>query len=902
MNQPEFGQEKHQTGLISPHNRKIIKPNSGLMNLSTSLKAKQTLQTAKFDTTNPLVEAREALNINQRRIANEDLFDQLMEKALDHPLHEVFEPILKVMFRGDNCILWIDYPENQYLYSPSNKFVSNYSNSLPGFVHKTQSIIQIKDPTQAPKGFAIDSRVSPVNSPLFFFPLANRAVVQVVRRSNSGGFNDTDMETAQLLMHKFSIYGNALFSVSMLTPIALQLFKESPATLNPLTLVQKHFDVAEAQIWRVDAVKSIYTIYNPEIGDMEMVEEDPNIAKAILVNGIENSAEENKLTCTLEINRREVWVGVLSGRGEMFNSSEEAQFRSLMPFLVKFITGFGNESQQKALASKIGDLLNVFSLVACTLNVNEIQRIVNEQFPGIFDCEYVKFVVFSENENAPTSGLISQSLSLSEPLIAQNPSKLKGYNPQTDSANNQEPRDLLSSAIRTPQKTVIGYIALYSKRGNANFDANDSQLLGYFSSFVASSLSQCQRIELMNEISESIARGDSIKDVVSNIAKSIDTKRVVVYANNNGWVKLAEAGEQGNSQNEIEAIKNQAECEGVKFTPVKNENGEEIGVLGVNGDLDNLQTYAAVIGTLIHVNQKSDISLGDVIDTSKAALATAANSIDLGENFLKYSYQTENLSLANSYQLVFKIFSRFRIFDSFSVSNACLFNFLKEIKLTKQAADTLQMFAALILQARLESSLSTQEMFAALVSCILSDFPSPANSVLLESSDAIVALSNAVNVMASDANNLFRTLQPADLKAVWDSVIDITTSTDYAKFFQVLENAQKTIDGDDEESDDDKKYQMKRDCLKLFVVCAKLSPCVRYKCDDEKVKALAQSFFNRCDISKTSFSPVKSRSDVDRTKIVDSLLLDAVQPAFKLLTKVDSSLNVISQCVIQNSN
>lgn len=901
MNQSEFG-EKHQIGLISPHNRKIIKPSSNTINLSNSIKARSSLQQTKFDNTNPLVEAREALNINQRRIANEDLFDQLMEKALDHPLHEVFEPILKVMFRGDNCILWIDIPENQYLYSPTNKFVSQYSNSLPGFVHKTQSIIQIKDASQAPKGFTIDSRVSPVNSPLFFFPLANRAVVQVVRRSNSGGFNETDMETAQLLMHKFSIYGNALFSVSTLTPLALQLFKESPATLNPLTLIEKHFDCGEAQIWRVDAVKNIYSKFNPEIGDMEIKDEDPTISHAISLNGIENNSDEIKLICTHEINKREIWVGVLSGRGEMFNSSEEAQFRSLLPFLIKFITGFGNESQQKALASRIGDLLNVFSLIACTLNISDLQRIINDQVPTIFDCESVKFVVFSETENPPQSGLISQSLSLNEPFIAENPSKVKGYNPSVDSINNQEPRSLLSSAIRTVQKTVVGYLALFSKKGNNCFDANDSLLLKDLSSFIASSISQSQRIEMMNDISASIAKGDTLKEVLTNISKSSDIKRVVVYANNNGWVKLADAGEIGNPQQEIEAIKNQADCEGVTFYPIKNENQEEIGQFGVNGDLDNIQTYCNVIGTLINVQEKSDISLNEIIDTSKAALASAANSIDLGENVFKYTFQTNNLKIQNYYQLVFKIFGRFRIFDNFNVSNAALFNFLREIKLTKQGADNLQMFASLLLQCRMESTLSNMELFGSLVSCILSDYNCPQNSILVESPEAIVSLSKAVTVMANDGNNIFKSIQQTDLKNIWDLIIDLVVSSDFNNFYNVLNSAEKVIDGENDDEDDNQKYSMKKENLKLFLACAKLSPCVRNKKGDEKISNLATDFFRRCDLTHTSFKDVKSREEIDQEKIFDALFNDAAIPAFKLLSKIDSSLNVISQCVSNNAS
>ena len=65
----------------SPHMTKIIKPKSGLSSTYNRTKSRNdTFHTSQIQSQR--IEAKQVLQANQRRIANEDLFDQFMEKVL----------------------------------------------------------------------------------------------------------------------------------------------------------------------------------------------------------------------------------------------------------------------------------------------------------------------------------------------------------------------------------------------------------------------------------------------------------------------------------------------------------------------------------------------------------------------------------------------------------------------------------------------------------------------------------------------------------------------------------------------------------------------------------------------------------------------------------------------------
>jgi hypothetical protein len=101
-------------------------------------------------------EAREALTQNQRRLQHEELFDFFMENSLVMPLHEAFKPQVRQMFHAERCVLWIDQPEKQSLFSPSFILSAGYTTSIPGFVCKLRNVIQVRDPSQALGGFLSD--------------------------------------------------------------------------------------------------------------------------------------------------------------------------------------------------------------------------------------------------------------------------------------------------------------------------------------------------------------------------------------------------------------------------------------------------------------------------------------------------------------------------------------------------------------------------------------------------------------------------------------------------------------------------------------------------------------------------------------------------------------------------
>lgn len=343
-----------------------------------------------------LEEARATLNYNKQQIQNEELFDIFMENSLVLPLNEAFEPQVKQMFHSEKCVLWIDQPEKQILYSPTYSLTAGYSNSIPGFICKTKNVIQVRDPSQAPGGFLSDPKIATPNSPQLFFPITTlgtvRGVVQIVKRQGSGGFTEIDMQITSQIMRKFSIYGDSLFTSRSLSQIALSLYSgnsnkssnTSKKAANPLELLQKHFRCHKVELFHFDTTRNNCQMYDPNLHEMIPINPDNNndfglvgfsVTSQTTINSnnpkkeshfselFDSQVEGPLLVVSSMFGKRDAWAVALRGRQKMFSTADESQLSALLPFLVRSIAGFSSSEEQSAFNSLLSELLEVAAIL-----------------------------------------------------------------------------------------------------------------------------------------------------------------------------------------------------------------------------------------------------------------------------------------------------------------------------------------------------------------------------------------------------------------------------------------------------------------------------------------------------------------------------------------------------------
>lgn len=508
-------------------------------------------QTSLITTTKetpPKNEYRASLTREQLRVVNEDLFDQLVENSISKPLNEAFEPIVKQMFQCEKCVLWIDNPDENFLFSPTFNLKAGYDNTLPGFIFRTKGLIQVRDPSNAPNGFQSDSKLVPPKSPQLFFALTSddvsRAVVQLIQKPNAPSFSRTDIETANLIISKFSIYGNSIFTFHTITKIAETLYSYSPMPINAMDLIKKHFGSDICEIWQFDTLgnlgQKVIDAYQKDppinivncgiVGDALMNNRSINIPNACdsksYARKIDGEFPGPVLVVTTEPSRRDSWAIVLRGRKTQFSAAEEVQLRCLLPFVIGSLTGFNSNDERSFLLSQLTELLKTASSLTNQIANANIYKIIQEEATKMLECENCTLFLLSKdkknligyyksNFGSDTikrfpieKGICSHVVETGEIISLLNPSDSNFYDSLIDSANYSvnilSPTSILAAPIFNFNGEIIGCLEMLSKTGTDRFNEKDKKVLIALNVFVGIAIENSRNYRQAADLSKKL--------------------------------------------------------------------------------------------------------------------------------------------------------------------------------------------------------------------------------------------------------------------------------------------------------------------------------------------------------------------------------------------------------------
>lgn len=517
---------------------------------------------------------------DQRYVINEDLFDQLMESSLHKPIHKAFEPIVKQMFLAEKCIIWLDNPDEGCLFTPTYNSFAGYNNSLPGFIFKTRSVIQVRDPSQSPNGFKSDNNLVPPHSPQLFFALSerniSRAVVQVIQKPNAPGFSQLDMDTAQFLINKFETYGNAIFTSQSISTIALQLYSSSNKTFNPIVLLCRHFGCQAAEIWQFDTLRGSGQQVCQENQRIEMIDMNQCgiVGDAVANHRIVNTVNPEEELCYQEefdaeikgpilivcaaFGRRDSWAVVLRGRDTQFSASDEAQLKALLPFIVGTMIGFNNTDDKSIFMSQLKELLASAVLLTSSLAPKNIVTTIKEETTKILECERCLLFFFDKLSNqfiahytmthkrVPTNkGIVGLIGSKEETIFIENPMSDNRFDKTIDTDQGYMPTSLLGGPIYNCSHELIAVIILLTKTGDSTFTDSDSRVLtaiNVFSGIAFDNIRNYQRTiklsQKMREFVELLHRSNKESDlkplleqILQSAQKIIQSRRISFFVN-----------------------------------------------------------------------------------------------------------------------------------------------------------------------------------------------------------------------------------------------------------------------------------------------------------------------------------------------------------------------------------
>ncbi|EAY21908.1 3'5'-cyclic nucleotide phosphodiesterase family protein [Trichomonas vaginalis G3] len=219
-------------------------------------KRTQKLRGMYYDVVPPLTDIREQkmFVLSQKRLLNEDIFEELMENCQHKPLNLAMEPVFAQVFNAYRTIFWkYDVYTNSF-----------YSHTLETRLEGDDTIIPAALQAKMPLNVAsIENRIArqklqvESRSPQLVFPLYLKngdtiAVIQISRNKGEPTFTDDDIKDATFFMKKFALYGTsvAVSSTQIDTANNLSIVRKTKDVINSLSSVYKTvFEAKDVDFW-----------------------------------------------------------------------------------------------------------------------------------------------------------------------------------------------------------------------------------------------------------------------------------------------------------------------------------------------------------------------------------------------------------------------------------------------------------------------------------------------------------------------------------------------------------------------------------------------------------------------------------------------------------------------------
>ncbi|OHS93093.1 3'5'-cyclic nucleotide phosphodiesterase family protein [Tritrichomonas foetus] len=243
------------------------------------------------------------------------------------------------------------------------------------------------------------------------------------------------------------------------------------------------------------------------------------------------------------------------------------------------------------------------------------------------------------------------------------------------------------------------------------------------------------------------------------------------------------------------------------------------------------------------------------------------------------------------FKVIWQIFDSFNLLSEYKITNEKFFRFLTAISGTynkvpyhnwRHAVDVTQFVTYEIKTAKLEKVLSKFELFALLVSAICHDanhdgFTNVYNvkaetplGILFKNQSVMEThhCSVTIGVISKEECNIFESLNPTEIKDIWNLIIKLILATDMAKHYQILQEANEILDkGEYDMSNADQRFVV----MRLILKCGDISNVSRpFELADKWCDVLCDEFFRQGDLEKTNgmeyTSPLNDRAHLDKAK------------------------------------
>jgi len=365
--------------------------------------------------------------------------------------------------------------------------------------------------------------------------------------------------------------------------------------------------------------------------------------------------------------------------------------------------------------------------------------------------------------------------------------------------------------------------------------------------------------------------------------------------------------------------------------PMFDTNGNVLGVFSLlfhqkvkSEDVKLLESFSVFASIALERNQLKDIaSLGQkemelkqwITKDERFQHTTIPAKLRLAPKELSgvwsLNFDSMKWDGIEGFQVVFAIFTRFGIKDTYQISNERLFRFLLELRESyksvpyhnwRHAIDVTQYLTYLLITGRLDEKFSRFEIFCLIISSLCHDanhdgFSNTYNEKaetplgILFKNQSVMEMHHCevtIDIVSNDQCNLFAFFEPQYQKNLWSMVIQLILSTDMSKHFDYLKEFNGIVDSNTFSFDNPNHRLL---FMQLLLKASDISNVARpFELANRWCDALCEEFFHQGDLEQTKgmqyTSPLNDREHLDKPKSQIGFYTYVCLPLFEAISKV----------------
>jgi GAF domain-containing protein len=516
-------------------------------------------------------------------------------------------------------------------------------------------------------------------------------------------------------------------------------------------------------------------------------------------------------------------------------------------------------------------------------------------------------------------------------------------------------RTLLTVPIYNNRGEIVGVTEMINRIDGSAFDEDDVKMMVAFNVFCGISLDNAKLynsslhltrqlrgfIEMSSALNKTMSVRDLIEEILGNAMAVIHASRATIFLFDRDTRQLAPfvhigttlkhgslfADEtlSGKTKKLFEKADVMAktryspnagsapgatECEPICDFPLFNNQGAPLGVMELScnwrilpEDVKLLECFAVFATVSLEKAELQDLArFGTVERELKKYIGDAERSShEIPERLVIPPEQAEAIFTVNFdapqwegigyFQILFTIFRKFNLLETFNVTNECFFRFVSAISDTyrkvpyhnwRHAVDVTQFITFEILTTGLEKVLPVFELFGLLTAAVCHDanhdgFTNVYNvkaetplGILFKNQSVMEThhCSVSIECISRRECNILASLKGADYTNMWTLIIQLILVTDMAKHFAFLKDANAKMDngGFDMSVPADRLTIMQ-----LVLKCGDVSNVSRpFELADKWCDVLCEEFFRQGDLEMAQgmeyTSPLNDREHLDKPK------------------------------------